>query len=123
MQKIVVWLWLLLLLVACASAPIQVQSQHFGITMVVSPDGVGMRPITVTLTDADKKPLNDATITVTAVMTQHGMLGVPLQLTSHPDGTYTSDALDLNMTGEWQLQLRIAQGNHTDTVTIPVVVK
>lgn len=123
MKHVGMWLLFLVLLVACTNTSTYLQSQHFGITMVVSPDGVGMRPITVTLTDANKKPLNDATITVTAVMTQHGMLGVPLQLTSHPDGTYTSDALDLNMTGEWQLQLRIAQGNHTDTVTIPVVVK
>jgi hypothetical protein len=117
------WLVLLLLLVACASAPIQVQSQHFAITVAVSPEGIGTRPITVTLTRSDKTPVPDATVMVTAVMTQHGMLGVPLTLTPHADGTYTSDALDLNMAGEWQLQLRIAQGNHTDTVTIPVVVK
>jgi len=123
MKRVGMWLVLLVVLVACTNASTYLQSQHFGITVVVSPDGVGTRPITVTLTDADKKPLNDATITVTAVMTQHGMLGVPLLLTIHPDGRYTSDALDLNMAGEWQLQLRIAQGNRTDIVTIPVVVK
>jgi hypothetical protein len=123
MKHVGMWLLFLVLLVACTNTSTYLQSQHFGITMVVSPDGVGTRPITVTLTDADKKPLRDATITVTAVMTQHGMLGVPLRLTTHADGTYTSDALDLNMTGEWQLQLRIVQGNQTDTVTIPVVVK
>ncbi len=123
MKHVGMWLVLLVVLVACSNAAIHLQSQHFGITVVVSPDGVGTRPITVTLTDADKKPLNDATITVTAVMTQHGMLSVPLPLTTHADGRYTSDALDLNMTGEWQLQLQIVQGNRTDTVTIPVVVK
>ena len=123
MQKIVVWLGVPLLLVACTSAPIQVQSEHFAITVAVSPEGIGTRPITVTLTRSDKTPVPDATVMVTAVMTQHGMLGVPLTLTPHPDGTYTSEALDLNMAGEWQLQLRIAQGDTTDTVTIPVVVK
>jgi len=123
MKRVGMWLVLLVVLVACTNASTYLQSQHFGITVAVSPDGIGTRPITVTLTDSGKKPLNDATITVTAVMTQHGMLGVPLQLTPHTDGTYTSDALDLNMAGEWQLQLQIVQGNRTDTVTIPVVVK
>ncbi len=123
MQKIVVWLGLLMVLVACVSAPIQVQSQHFGITVAVSASGIGTRPITVTLTSIDKIPITDATVTVTTVMTQHGMLGVPLPLMAHPDGTYTSDALDLNMAGEWQLQLHIVQGTVNDTIAIPVVVK
>jgi YtkA-like len=123
MKKIVVWFGMLLLIVACASAPISVQSKHFGITVVVSASGIGTRPITVTLTGADKKTINDATITVTAVMNQHGMLSVPLTLTAHPDGTYTSDALDLNMAGEWQLQLHIVQSSVNDTIIIPVVVK
>ncbi|NBU63457.1 MAG: hypothetical protein EBS29_02975 [Chloroflexia bacterium] len=117
------WLFFVLLLVACTNPSTSLQSQHFGITVAVSPNGIGTRPITVSLTDSDKKPLRDATLTVTAVMTQHGMMGVPLTLTNHADGTYTSDALDLNMVGEWQLQLQIVQGNLTDTVTIPVVVK
>jgi len=123
MQKIVVWFGLLVLLVACASAPINAQSQHFGITVAVNTNGIGIRPVTITLTSTDKKPIGDATITVFAVMNQHGMLGVPLTLTPHADGTYTSDALDLNMAGEWQLQLHIVQGSVNDTMTIPVVVK
>ena len=123
MKRVGMWLVLLLLMVACASAPIQVQSQHFAITVAVSPEGIGTRPITVTLTRSDKTPVPDATVMVTAVMTQHGMLGVPLTLTPHPDGTYTSASLDLNMAGEWQLQLQIVQGATTDTLTIPVVVK
>lgn len=123
MQKLLVWIVLVFVLVACASAPIRVQSQHFEITLAVHANGIGTRPITVTLTSLDKKSIPDATVTVTAVMTQHGMLGVPLTLIAHPDGTYTSDALDLNMAGEWQLQLQIVQGDATDTLTIPVVVK
>lgn len=123
MQKILFWLSTLCVLVACANAPIKVQSQYFEVMLVVSPIGIGTRPITVTLTSSKKALITDATVTLTAVMTQHGMLSVPLRLRAHPDGTYTSDALDLNMAGEWQLQLHIVQGDITDTITIPVVVK
>lgn len=123
MKKLAVLWSLLVLLVACASTPITARSQHFGIMVAVSPSGIGIRPITINLTGSDKKPINDATVTVFAVMKQHGMLAVPLILTPGGEGTYTSDVLDLNMAGEWQLQLHIVHGNVNDTLTIPVVVK
>jgi hypothetical protein len=45
--------------------------------------GFGTVQLRLHSTSADKKPIGDATLTITAVMNQHGMLGVPSVLTDH----------------------------------------
>lgn len=111
------------LLTSCALGQFSAQSAHYQIGVQVDTNGIGTRPVTVTLHDAQNAPVSDAMVTVVTVMPQHGMLSVPVPLVASGAGTYSTPALDLNMTGEWQLQIDIHRNDVHDTVTIPVTIK
>jgi hypothetical protein len=85
--------------------------------------GIGSRPLTITLTDLQHKPVTDATIVVTPIMQQHGMLGIPMTLQAAANGVYTLAEFELSMTGEWQLQFDITHAGQRDTITVPVIIQ
>jgi len=110
-----------LLVVACG-APVQVTAQNAAVHVVFSIDErtLGVRSGTVQITDTEGNRIDDAQVTLTAVMTQHGMMNPPLPLSTN--GTsYAFTQLNVNMVGEWQMQLRIEGPNLSTTIDIPIV--
>lgn len=120
--------WMMMLVVAvmllgCAQAPFAARSSHFQLQVQIDTNGIGKRPLTLTLSDAQNNPVSDAQITVSPVMPQHGMLAVPLAMQHTNAGVYQIDALDLTMTGEWQLQFVILRNGERDELMLPVTIK
>ena len=107
--------------VACAgAAPIRAQNDDVAVVLAIDERTLGFRSGTLLITERSGAPIEDATVTVTAVMKQHGMINPPLQL-SHSDAGYQFDRLEVNMVGEWQLQIRITRSTLRTTVDIPIV--
>jgi len=110
------------LLVGCSVAGFSVQSSQYRIQVTLDTAGIGKRTLTLTLTDLQNNPVSDATVMVTPIMPQHGMLGVPQAMRATGNGVYQLDALDLTMTGEWQLQYEIKRNGQRDTLTLPITI-
>lgn len=120
------WIALLvgaLLLVGCTMGQFSARSSRYQLQVQLDTNGIGKRPLTLTLRDAQNQPVSDAVVTVSPVMPQHGMLAVPLTMQPSAAGTYQIAALDLTMTGEWQLQFVIAHNGAQDEVMLPVTIK
>lgn len=112
----------MVLLTAC-TAPITAQSAHFTVGMSLEQIGIGKRPVTITLRDRDGNPVDGATVTLLPVMRQHGMLAPPLAVQSNQPGTYLFPEVNLDMSGEWQMQVTIAHESVTDMIEIPVMIE
>ena len=110
-----------LMCIACAApAPIRAQNSTLVALLTLDQRSLGKRSGTVLFSNADGTPVNDATVTVTAVMQQHGMILPPFALHKTPAG-YQFDALQIDMAGEWQLQLRITRNGTETLLELPVV--
>lgn|GEM_PF-2083268 len=107
---------------ACG-APITAQSEHFRITMTLEQEGLGKRPVMVTLVDQSGNPVDNAIITLLPVMRQHGMLAPPLTVHASQSGEYLFPDVNLDMSGEWQMQITIVVGTTTDLIEIPVIIE
>ncbi|MFM7678501.1 MAG: FixH family protein [Roseiflexaceae bacterium] len=114
---------LLICCISCSVAGYSARSAQYSITVQLDTVGIGTRPLTVTLTDLQRKPVTDATVVVTPIMQQHGMLGIPMPLQVTDDGVYTLSELELTMTGEWQLQFDITRAGQHDIITLPVIIQ
>ena len=114
---------LLICCVSCSMAAYTVRSAQYSISVQLDTVGVGTRPLTVTLKDLQDQPVTNATIVVTPIMQQHGMLGIPQLLKVTDNGVYTLTEFELSMTGEWQLQFDITRAGQRDTITLPVVIQ
>ena len=114
---------LLICCVSCSVAGHTARSAQYSITVQLDTVGIGTRPLTVNLNDMQNTAVTDATIVVTPIMQQHGMLGIPMPLQVTDDGVYTLAELELSMTGEWQLQFDITRAGQRDTITVPVVIQ
>lgn len=112
----------LLLLTAC-TAPITVQSAHFTVGMSLEQVGLGKRPVTITVRDSEGNPVEGATVTLLPVMRQHGMLAPPIAVQSNQPGTYLFSEVNLDMSGEWQMQVTIVYESVTDMIEIPVMIE
>lgn len=119
-----IWLVLMLglLLTACAR-PITAQSAHFKVGMTLELVGLGKRPVTITVHDLSGRPMSDATVTLFPVMRQHGMLAPPISSDASEPGVFLFPDVNLDMSGEWQMQLTIVAGSVTDMIEIPVVIE
>lgn len=117
-----VWVIVLLLLSGCAT-PITAQSAHFRVGMSLEQVGIGKRPITITVHDLDGAPVNGARVTLLPVMRQHGMLAPPRTVQATDSGTYLFPEMNLDMSGEWQMQITIAHDSITDMIEIPVLIE
>jgi hypothetical protein len=120
-------LWVLLvsamlLLTACA-APITAQSAHFRVGISLDQVGLGKRPVMITVHDLDGQPIDGATVTLLPVMRQHGMLAPPMAVQSNEPGKYLFSEVNLDMSGEWQMQITIEHVTTTDLIEIPVMIE
>jgi hypothetical protein len=127
-DKIMVRTWwlrlviLALLLNACAS-PIEARSAHYNIGLSLELVGLGKRPITLTLHDKQGLPVTGATVTLLPIMRQHGMLAPPVTFVEQSAGVYVVSEVNLDMSGEWQMQVTVVLDAVTDMVEIPVMVE
>jgi hypothetical protein len=112
----------LLLLTACTT-PITAQSAHFKIGMSLEKVGLGKRPVTITVHDLDGTPIDGATVTLLPVMRQHGMLAPPVAVESNESGVCLFPEMNLDMSGEWQMQVTIAHDSIIDMIEIPVLIE
>lgn len=111
-----------MMLVAC-TAPITAQSAHFKLAMSLEQVGLGKRPVTLMVHDLDGNPIRGATVTLLPVMRQHGMLAPPMTIKSAEPGVYLFPEVNLDMSGEWQMQITIEYESVTDMVEIPVMIE
>jgi hypothetical protein len=111
-----------LLLTACI-APITAQSAHFTVGMSLEQVGIGKRPVTITVRDNDGNPVDGATVSLLPVMRQHGMLAPPIAVQSSTQGAYLFPEVNLDMSGEWQMQVTIEHESITDMIEIPVMIE
>ena len=90
--------------------------------MVVTIDerSLGFRTGMIQITDRRGVPIEDAKVTLTAVMKQHGMMNPPMTLTHHDSG-YQFEKLEVNMVGEWQMRIRIIHATFNTTVEVPIL--
>lgn len=113
----------MLFLMGCAITPLSVRSSQYLVQVQLDTNGIGKRPLTVTLSDLQNNPVSDAVITVAPVMPQHGMMAVPLTLQHTDAGSYHIPELDLTMTGEWQLQFVIQRNGVREELMLPVIIQ
>ena len=73
--------------------------------------------------DLDGAPVNGARVTLLPVMRQHGMLAPPRTVQATDSGTYLFPEMNLDMSGEWQMQITIAHDSITDMIEIPVLIE
>ena len=117
------WLLVCLLFVCSAcTAPVSISAQNtaYRVTVTVDERTLGFRSGVLTVTDATGTTISDATVTLTAIMRQHGMMTPPIELTQTPAG-YTFEKLEINMVGEWQLLVRIAVNGQESVLELPLV--
>ena len=107
---------------ACTS-PITAQSPHFTLVMSLEQVGIGKRPITIKINDLEGNPIRDATVTLLPVMRQHGMLAPPMAVQAQEPGIYIFPDVNLDMSGEWQIQVTIVHDAVTDMIEIPVMIE
>lgn len=105
------------------TAPITAQSAHFKVGMSLEQNGIGKRPVTITVHDASGNPVSGATVTLLPVMRQHGMLAPPIAVDSQDPGVYIFPEVNLDMGGEWQMQVTIVHDAVTDMIEIPVLIE
>jgi hypothetical protein len=107
--------------VSCA-APVTIDAQNtaYRVTMTFDQRTLGFRSGVLTVTDTQGTVISDATVTLTAVMRQHGMMTPPLALPSTPAG-YTFEKLEINMVGEWQMLVRIVVNGQESVLELPIV--
>lgn len=122
-MRVVLAVCLLVCCVSCSVAGFTARSTQYNITVQLDTVGIGKRPLTVMLQDRTDNPITDATITVTPLMPQHGMLGIPTQLQAGDPGVYTVAELELSMSGEWQLQFDIVRAGTREQIMLPVVIE
>lgn len=122
-MRVVLAIYLLVCCVSCSVAGFTARSAQYAITVQLDTVGIGKRPLTVTLHDRTDQPITDATITVTPLMPQHGMLGIPTQLQASGQGVYTVAELELSMSGEWQLQFDIERAGTSEQIMVPVAIE
>lgn len=111
------------LILAACTAPITAQSAHFKLGMSLEQVGLGKRPVILTVHDLNGVPISGATVTLLPVMRQHGMLAPPIATQSNEPGVYTFPEVNLDMSGEWQMQITIVHNTITDMVEIPVLIE
>lgn len=117
------WLLVCLLFVCSAcTAPVSISAQNtaYRVTVTVDERTLGFRSGVLTVTDATGTTISDATVTLTAIMRQHGMMTPPIELIQTPAG-YTFEKLEINMVGEWQLLVRIAVNGQESVLELPLV--
>lgn len=107
--------------VACA-VPVTIDAQNtaFSVSMTFDERTLGFRSGVLTVTDTQGTVISNATVTLTAVMRQHGMMTPPMQLVRSPAG-YTFEKLEINMMGEWQMLVRISANGQESVLEIPIV--
>lgn len=117
-------LFFLILIGVCVSCarPEPIRSQNDDVSVVVTIDerSLGFRTGMIQITDRRGVPIEDATVTLTAVMKQHGMMNPPMTLTHHDSG-YQFEKLEVNMVGEWQMRIRIIHATFNTTVEVPIL--
>ncbi len=86
------------------------------ITTDPEPPVSGNVTMTIRLTDANGKPVNDAKLTVQAIMPAHGHLADVLVPANKGNGEY-SGAVFLLMAGGWSIDITVVRPGHDTTVT------
>ena len=97
---------------SASSGGLVVQTRQAGpytVTLKVTPASFGDNTFTVTLKDAQGKPVDGAAVTITTIMLDMDMGPASLQLKPQQalgPGVYTGNA-DLTMAGHWQINVKI----------------
>lgn len=109
---------------AAASGGLVVQTRPAGpynVTLKVTPASFGDNTFTVTLKDAQGKPVDGAAVTITTIMLDMDMGPASLQLQPQAalgPGAYTGDT-DLTMAGHWQINVKILPPGSNTPITAP----
>ena len=110
-------------LVACGTPPLQAVTSEYQIHIQLERVGIGKREVTLELHDSTGQAIRDARVEILPIMEQHGMLSPPITLTHSQSGVYVHPALDLTMSGEWQLKCAITRDGVRSEITVPVVIE
>jgi hypothetical protein len=101
---------------------------HFSVAYTTDPSVIPVNAFhtwTITVTDADGKPVNDAEISVDGGMPAHGH-GLPTQpqvTKKLGDGKYLVEGMKFSMPGEWEMKFTIKAGGMEETVVRTVEVQ
>jgi hypothetical protein len=109
--------------VACAAPPLRATSSEYQIQVQLERVGLGKREVTLELRDSTGQAITDARVEMLPIMEQHGMLSPPITLTHQQSGVYEHPALDLTMSGEWQLKCAITRAGNRSEITVPVMIE
>jgi copper transport protein len=109
---------------AATSGGLVVQTRQAGpykVTLKVTPASFGSNTFTVSLKDAQGKPVDGAAVTITTIMLDMDMGPGSLQLQPQAalgPGVYTGDT-DLTMAGHWQINVKIVPPGTTTPIVAP----
>ena len=109
---------------AATSGGLVVQTRQAGpykVTLKVTPASFGSNTFTVSLKDAQGKPVDGAAVTITTIMLDMDMGPGSLQLQPQAalgPGVYTGDT-DLTMAGHWQINVKIVPPGSTAPIVAP----
>jgi hypothetical protein len=81
----------------------------------------GVAELTFDITDGANKPVEPENVSVEPVMTQMGHALVPVRATPNAPGTYRAQVA-FEMTGQWDITVRIASANETHEAVLSVTV-
>jgi copper transport protein len=97
------------------------QAGPYKVTLKVTPASFGDNTFTVTLKDAQGKPVDGAAVTITTIMLDMDMGPASLQLKPQQalgSGVYTGNA-DLTMAGHWQINVKILPPSSNTPIIAP----
>jgi hypothetical protein len=101
---------------------------HFSVAFTTDPAMIPVNAFhtwTITVTDADGKPVNNAEISVDGGMPAHGH-GLPTQpqVTKNlGDGKYLVEGVKFSMPGDWEMKFTIKAGGMEETVVRTIEVR
>jgi hypothetical protein len=81
----------------------------------------GVVVLTFDITDGANKPVEPENVSVEPVMTRMGHALIPVRATPSAPGTYRAQ-VDFEMTGQWDITVRITSGNETHEAVLSVTV-
>jgi len=101
-QKILITVVLLLLTLTACQRGGSTDLPEIGLSLEIEPNppAVGLAMLTLTLTDADGRPISDAKLDIEGNMSHAGMTPVFSQATEFEPGNYRAP-LELTMGGDW----------------------
>ncbi len=98
-------LWVLLMLAGCSRGGHDLPDVGVDLTIEPAPPQIGPATLTVTLRDADGRPIEQARVELEGNMSHAGMVPVFGRATEITPGRYTAD-FEFTMGGDWFILVR-----------------